>query len=228
MIRSVDRGKDVYHEFSFGLIFNFKKGDLSMQGFKHVMMVVGLVVLVTGGTGSRAGADPASDDHPHGKQPHTGMGYGNGDHEGMEHHSGLSPLDMKEELGLSEGQVTRLRPLELDYRKTMIQNGADLRVAMVDMGTLMDAKQADMAAITSKIDEISLLQKNMMMYRVGSYLKVKEVLSPVQYEQFRSRLREHMEGMAFHGGAMHEEKKPHGEYSEKPQGHDGEIEKNHP
>ncbi|MBA3966299.1 MAG: periplasmic heavy metal sensor, partial [Nitrospirales bacterium] len=200
MIRSVDRGKDVYHEFSFGLIFNFKKGDLSMQGFKHVMMVVGLLVLVTGGTGSRAGADPASDDHPHGKQPHTGMGYGNGDHEGMEHHSGLSPLDMKEELGLSEGQVTRLRPLELDYRKTMIQNGADLRVAMVDMGTLMDAKQADMAAITSKIDEISLLQKNMMMYRVGSYLKVKEVLSPVQYEQFRSRLREHMEGMAFHGG----------------------------
>ncbi|MEO6202074.1 MAG: hypothetical protein ABIU05_07605 [Nitrospirales bacterium] len=51
MTRNIDREKDVYHEFSFGLIFNFKKGDLSMQGFKHVMMVVGLVVLVTGGTG---------------------------------------------------------------------------------------------------------------------------------------------------------------------------------
>ncbi len=79
------------------------------------MMVGGIVALVTGGTGTRAGADPAGDHHPHGKAPHTGLGYGNGDHEGIEHHSCLSPLDMKEQLGLSEDQVTRLRPLELDY-----------------------------------------------------------------------------------------------------------------
>lgn len=186
-----------------------------MQGFKHFMVVVGLVTFVMGGTGSLAGADPGSAHDPHGKQPHAGMGYGKSAHEGMEQHGGLSPLDMKEELDLSEDQVTRLRPLELDYRKTMIQNGADLRVTMVDMGTLMDAKQADMAAIAGKVDEISLLQKNMMMYRVGVYFKVKEVLTPVQYEQFRSRLREHMEGMAFHGGEIHEGKNPHGEYPEK-------------
>ncbi|HSF09251.1 MAG TPA: Spy/CpxP family protein refolding chaperone [Nitrospirales bacterium] len=185
-----------------------------MQGLKHFMVVAGLVTLVIGGTGSLTGADPGSAHDPHGKQPHAGMGYEKSA-QGMEHHGGLSPLDMKEELGLSEDQVARLRPLELDYRKTMIQNGADLRVAMVDMGTLMDAKQADMAAITRKVDEISLLQKNMMMYRVGVYFKVKEVLTPVQYEQFRSRLREHMEGMAFHGGEMHEGKNPHGEYQEK-------------
>ncbi len=193
---------------SEGEYFTFMKGDLSMQGFKQFMVVVGLVTFVMGGIGSLAGADSGSAHDPHGKQPHAGMGYGKSAHEGMEHHGGLSPLDMKEELGLSEDQVTRLRPLEMDYRKTMIQNGADLRVAMVDMGTLMDAKQADMAAIASKVDEISLLQKNMMMYRVGVYLKVKEVLTPVQYEQFRSRLREHMEGMAFHSG-------DHGEYPEK-------------
>ena len=186
-----------------------------MQGLKHFMVVAGLVTLVIGGTGALTGADPGSAHDPHGKQPHAGMGYKKSAHEGMEHHGGLSPLDMKEELGLSEDQVARLRPLELDYRKTMIQNGADLRVAMVDMGTLMDAKQADMDAITRKVDEISLLQKNMMMYRVGVYFKVKEVLTPVQYEQFRSRLREHMEGMTFHGGEIHEGKNPHGEYPEK-------------
>ncbi|WNM57816.1 Spy/CpxP family protein refolding chaperone [Candidatus Nitrospira allomarina] len=199
-----------------------------MQGFKHFMVVVGMVTLVIGGTGPLVEANPGSAHDPHGKQPHAGMGYAESDHEGMEHHGGLSPLDMKEELGLSEEQVTRLLPLELDYRKTMIQNGADLRVAMVDMGTLMDAKQADMAAIPRKVDEISQLQKNMMMYRVGVYLKVKEVLSPVQYEQFRSRIREHMEGMAIRGGQMTEGKNPHAEYSEKSHGHGGGIEKNHP
>ncbi|MDR4459685.1 MAG: periplasmic heavy metal sensor [Nitrospirales bacterium] len=180
-----------------------------MQVFKYFMMIVGIVALFSGGTGTMAGASSLSDDHPYGKPSHEGMGHGNSDHEGIEHHRGFSPLDMKEELGLSENQVTRLRPLELEYRKRMIQNGADLRVAMVDMGTLMDAKQADMAAIASKVDEISLLQKNMMMYRIGVYLKVKEVLSPLQYEEFRSRLREHMEGMV-HGGEMSKGKNPHG------------------
>ena len=43
---------------------------------------------------------------------------------------------MKESLGLSDEQVNRLRPLEMEYRKTMIQNGGDLGVAMVDLGTL--------------------------------------------------------------------------------------------
>ena len=209
-------------------MFNLKKGVLSMHGLKHVVMVAGFVALVTGGTGVSVGADPGSGHDPHGKRPHAGMGYGEGDHEGMEHHGGLSPLGMKEELGLSAEQVTRLRPLELDYRKTMIQKGADLRVAMVDMGTLMDAKQTDMAAITGKVDEISLLQKKMMMYRVDVLLQVKAVLTPAQYEQFRSRLRAQMEGMAHHGGEMQEGKKHHGEYPGKSHGHEGEMEKNHP
>ena len=159
MTRSVDREKDVYHSFSFGLIFNFKKGHLRMQGFKNFMMVLGLVALITGGIGTLAGADPGSDHNPHGKQPHAGMGYGNGDHEGMGRHGGLSTLAMKELLGLSDEQVNQLRPLELEYRKTMIQNGADLRVAMVDLGMFTDAKKTDMAAIAGKVDEISLLQK---------------------------------------------------------------------
>ncbi|GJL59171.1 MAG: hypothetical protein NPIRA03_20280 [Nitrospirales bacterium] len=191
-----------------------------MRGFQHFMMVAGLVTLVMGGSVSLTGADPGNAHDPHGKQPHAGMEYGTSNHKGMEHHGGLSPLGMKKELGLSEDQVTRLRPLELDYRKTMIRSGADLRVAMVDLGTLMDAKQVDMAAINGKVDELSLLQKNMMMYRVGIYLKVREILLPVQYEQFRARLREHMEGMGFHGGEMHERQKHHG--------HDDEIETNHP
>jgi len=173
-----------------------------MYGLKHVMLVAGFVALVTGGTGFSVGADPGSAHDPHGKRPHAGMGYGEGEHEGLGRHGGLSTLAMKEQLGLSDEQVNQLRPLETEYRKTMIQNGADLRVAMIDLGALTDAKQTDMSAITSKVDEVSLLQKKMMMYRVDVLLKVKEVLTPAQYEQFRSRLRAQMEGMAHphHGG----------------------------
>ena len=192
------------------------------------MMVAGFVALITGGIGFIAWADPGSDHNPHGKPPHPGMGYGNDDHEGMGSPGGLSPLALKEQLGLSDDQVNRLRPLEMDYRKTMIQRGADLRVAMIDMGTLLDAKQPDREAIASKVDEIGLLQKNLMMYRVEVLLKVKEALSPGQYEQFRARLREQMEGMGRHGGEMEEGMKHHGVYPGKSHGYGGEMQKQHP
>ena len=35
----------------------------------------------------------------------------------------------------------------------MIKNGAAVRVEMVDLGTLMDAKDVDMSGITAKVDE---------------------------------------------------------------------------
>jgi Spy/CpxP family protein refolding chaperone len=205
-----------------------RKGTMSMHRVKKVMMIAGFVALVTGGTGFLAWADPGGGHDPLGTLSQPGLGYGGGHDEGMGHHGGLSPLAMKEQLGLSDEQVNRLRPLEIEYRKTMIQNGADLRVAMVDLGTLMDAKQTDMKVITSKVDEIGLLQKNMMMYRVEVFLKVKEVLSPGQYEQFRSRLRAQMEGMSHHGGEMQDGLKGHGEYPGKPHGYGGEMPKEHP
>lgn len=193
-----------------------------MYRVKQAIMVAGFVALVTGGTGLVAGADPGSGRDPHGTPSHPGMAYGDGHDEGMAHHGGLSPLAMKEQLGLSEDQVSRLRPIEMDYRKTMIQNGADLRVAMIDLGTLMDAKQTDMKAISGKVDEIGLLQKNMMMYRVEVFLKVKDVLTPAQYEQFRSRLRAQMEGMSHHGGEVKEGMSPHGAYPGHPHGYGSE------
>lgn len=103
----------------------------------------------------------------------------------------------------------------------MIQNGAALRIAMVDLGMFTDAKKTDIAAIAGKVDEISLLQKKMMMYRVEVLLQVKDVLSPEQYEQFRSQLRAKMEGKAHHGGEKQEGEERHGDYPDKSHGHDG-------
>lgn len=199
-----------------------------MHGLKNVLMVAGFVAFVTGGTGFPVWAGSGDGHDPHGTSSHPGLGHGGGYDEDMGHHGGLSPLGMKESLGLSDEQVNRLRPLEMEYRKTMIQNGADLGVAMVDLGMLMDAKQPEMEAITRKVDEIGQLQKNMMMYRVEVFLKVKEVLSPVQYEQFRSRLRAQMEGLVHHGGQMPEGMKGHGEYPGTPHRDTEEMQKQHP
>ncbi|MCA9472622.1 MAG: Spy/CpxP family protein refolding chaperone [Nitrospirales bacterium] len=126
---------------------------------------------------------------------HQGSGHG-----GMKHHGSLSPLGMQRELGLTEDQIKALAPVETGYRKTMIKNGADLRVAMIDLGTLLDQKETDRAAIAKKVDEIGGLQKQFMLYRVDTLLKLKEILTPDQYQQFRDRLKKQM---SLGSGGMH-------------------------
>ena len=139
----------------------------------------------------------------HGMSPHSGMmgGSGKKDHGTMRPHMSLSPLAMKDELGLKEDQVKAIEPLEMDYRKNAIRSRADVRVAMIDLGSLLDQKSPNRSAISSKVDEISGIRKQMMMYRVDTLLKLKEILTPEQYAQFRSKIKAQMErGM---GGRMH-------------------------
>jgi Spy/CpxP family protein refolding chaperone len=224
-------------------LFIIKKGEMSMHGLKDGMRVAAMVVVVTGGTSWLVGADPGSGHDPHGQSSHSaysghsghsGMGYEDGAYEGMEHYGSLSPLAMKDQLGLSDDQVNQLRPLEMEYRKTLIHNEADLQVAMVDMGVLLDAKQPDRAAIARKVDEIGQLQKDMMLYRVDAFLKLKETLTHEQYEDFRARLRAHMEGMTHHDGDIPKGPKGikgHGEYPGTPDVDGGEgskMPKQHP
>ncbi|MEE8124340.1 MAG: Spy/CpxP family protein refolding chaperone [Nitrospirales bacterium] len=184
-----------------------------MNGFCQVLRIVSLVSLMVGGMSPLVWSDPGSGHDPHGTTPPKGMGYGGGAQEGMRHHGGFLPLALKEQLDLSDAQVNRLRPLEMEYRKSMIKNGADVRVEMVDLGTLMDAKDVDMGGITAKVDEIGVLQKNLMMFRVKTLLQVKEVLTSAQYAQFRSRLQGQMEGMSHHRGQMKEGRKHYGQNS---------------
>lgn len=188
-----------------------------MKNWKLTGAVVGLAGIL-GGTGSLVWANPPEGHNPHEGMPHAEMGYGE-DHAGMQgHHGGMSPIQLKEELGLSDEQVAQLRPLEMDYRKAMIQNDANLRVAMVDLGALLDAKVPDETAIESKVDDIGAVQKKMMMFRVETLLQVKGILNPDQYAQFQGRLRDRMEGLSHHSGGMKEGMGHHGQYPGQPHG----------
>ena len=118
--------------------------------------------------------------------------YSGSPHDGMTHHSSVSPLGMKESLGLNNEQVKALGPVESGYRKMMIKNGADLRVSMIDLGTLLDQEETDRSAVSQKVDEIGGLQKQLMMFRVDTLLKLKGILTPEQYKKFRAQLKHQM------------------------------------
>ena len=163
-------------------------------------MLTRILVVVLFVAGSLIPIGPAQADENHGygkgKSPHGGMmeeHHMSGNGEMMGHHRSVSPLAMKEELGLSNEQAKTLEPLESDYRKASIKNRADLKVAMIDLSTLLDQKTPDKNAISKKVDEIGAIQKSMMLYRVDTMLKLKEILTPAQYEKYRGEIKEHME-----------------------------------
>jgi Spy/CpxP family protein refolding chaperone len=157
-----------------------------------------------------------------------GHGTGKSSYEGkmIGHHRSVSPLAMKEVLGLSEEQIKTLEPLESNYRKTSIKNRADLKITMIDLSALLDQNTPDKSAISHKVDEIGAIQKNMMQYRVDTMLELKKVLTPAQYEKFRVEIKEHMEhGM---GGDRHkmEEMMHHGSKGGQGYGHE-QMEEHH-
>lgn len=166
---------------------------------QHAMMTRILVVaFFVAGSMIPIGTAQADENHGYGrgKSPHGAMmeehhmpGHG----EMMGHHRSVSPIAMKEELGLNNEQIKNLEPLESDYRKASIKNRADLKVAMIDLSTLLDQKTPDKNAISKKVDEIGAIQKSMMLYRVDTMLKLKNILTPAQYEKYRSEIKEHME-----------------------------------
>ncbi|UCE63344.1 MAG: Spy/CpxP family protein refolding chaperone [Nitrospirota bacterium] len=176
-----------------------------MTNKQSIWRVLGFSVLLMGSV-SFIGLALADDEggSSSGMPHHSGMmgGAGSKGHGMMPGHMSLSPLAMKDELGLKEDQIKAIEPLEMDYRKHGIKSRADVRVAMIDLGSLLDQKNPDRSAISAKVDEISGIRKQMMMYRVDTLLKLKEILTPEQYAQFRSKIKAQMErgmGRRMHG-----------------------------
>ena len=169
-----------------------------MRNRQWTYLMMGLVFMFIGSFGpiGPAMADDGHGQYTEGTTHHSEMMEGRqmpGHHEMMEHHKSMSPLAMKKELGLNEEQVKALEPLESDYRKTSIKNHADLRIAMIDLNALLEQKTPDKNAISKKVDEIGTIQKNLMLYRVDTMLKLKDILTPTQYDQFRAEIKERME-----------------------------------
>ncbi|RMH07104.1 MAG: periplasmic heavy metal sensor [Nitrospirae bacterium] len=152
-----------------------------------------LAALVVG-AGGAMGTALANDDYErHGAYTHGGMKHHMKTGHGMHHHHIFSPLQMKEELGLSDQQIEALRAVESDYRKTMIKMDADLRIAFIDLSSALDQKDPNHQAVEAQVDKVADLQEKLMMYRVDALFKIKEILTPEQYEKFRVRLREEIE-----------------------------------
>lgn len=97
-------------------------------------------------------------------------------------------LRNRERLKLSAEQVKRLEQLRDEFAKESIRSDADLRIAEMDLNSLLEAQPVDMAKIEAKIREIERTRADLRIARIRAMEKGKEQLSADQRSKLRDLL----------------------------------------
>src|SRR5262245_52936601 len=104
-------------------------------------------------------------------------------------------LQHRTELGLSADQVSRLETLRSDFTREAIRRGAEIRIAELDLATLLDQEPVDMTKVEAKVREVGQLRADLRIARLRAVEQSKAVLSPEQ----RTRLQTMLSGSMQHG-----------------------------
>jgi Spy/CpxP family protein refolding chaperone len=100
-------------------------------------------------------------------------------------------LHHRSELGLSAEQVSRLEALRGDFTREAIRRGADIRIAELDLASLLEQDPLDLAKVEAKVREVAQLRADLRIARLRVIEQGKGVLTPEQ----RTRLQTMLSGM---------------------------------
>jgi Spy/CpxP family protein refolding chaperone len=104
-------------------------------------------------------------------------------------------LHHRTELGLSPDQVTRLEALRGDFTREAIRRGADIRIAELDLASLLEQDAVDLAKAEAKMREVAQLRADLRIARLRAVEQGKAVLTSEQ----RTRLQTMLSGGMHHG-----------------------------
>ncbi|MGB7730541.1 MAG: periplasmic heavy metal sensor [Candidatus Acidiferrum sp.] len=105
----------------------------------------------------------------------------------------LSNPDIQQKVGVTPEQVAKIRQQETAFRKTAIQQRADLEVKQIDLRDLLAADKPDRAAIDRQLQAISTSRLAMDKSRIDFRLNMKDALTPEQREKLRQAMKERMQ-----------------------------------
>jgi len=93
-----------------------------------------------------------------------------------------------EQLNLSDSQKKDVEKLNTDFAKQRVEQQAKIKLAAIDLHSLMKVDSPDKAAIEKKIGEISDLQAQNRILGVEHWFSVNKLLSPDQQKSWKHML----------------------------------------
>lgn len=127
---------------------------------------------------------------------HGGHRHGHG---GMTSHLLRHLLKNKQELGLTDEQIAKLRTVALDADRTRIRAEAEAMVSERELRAMMWDEKADMSSIEAKVKEKESFDATIRIIGIRAGRELMGVLTPEQqakqkalWEQYRQQDRRHM------------------------------------
>ena len=105
--------------------------------------------------------------------------------------------DIKAELGLTDVQQTEIRKAMETAHRERLRKSTDLKIANLDLRSLLRAEKVDEKAIAAKLAEAQAAQGALLKLRIDSALAMKRVLTPEQQKklaEIRGELGRHRMG----------------------------------
>ncbi|MFQ5544127.1 MAG: hypothetical protein ACE5FY_07225 [Nitrospiria bacterium] len=171
-----------------------------MAGFRFYQRVVlSLSIIVLGASMVSAEGffnHPTIGDNPHDRKierentHHRFQGKGEGSHRSFSrgHHSPFSAEGLKETLELSDDQDKKMRVLLRNYRKGVILEKANVRVAQIELDASVADGNFEIADIEKKAKEREAAATALTMVRVHALADAKSFLSKDQFRQFMANV----------------------------------------
>jgi len=94
-------------------------------------------------------------------------------------------LDHAQELGLTPDQEGKLRDLRTEFAKEVERRTADIRVAEIELSSLLEQDKWDLTKIEPKVKQIATLQGDLRLARIKTLAAGREVLTREQVEKLR-------------------------------------------
>jgi hypothetical protein len=94
------------------------------------------------------------------------------------------------ELGLSPDQLQSLEELRADFQREAVRHGADIRIAEMELATLLQVKPADLEQVKTKLQEIERSHVDLRFARIRAIEQGKALLSAEQWAKFQTLLGE--------------------------------------
>jgi protein CpxP len=142
-------------------------------------------------------------DEAQGRMMHDQM-HGGHDQEEQDDHSAhylKHLLQHAKEIGLTPEQISKVKALQLDFKRSEARLEADAKVAKLELQALMEDEQTDLTAIQAKVDQLKKAEAACLFTAIKSKRTAMALLTPDQREKDRA-VHEQMKSGAQHGGGM--------------------------
>lgn len=94
-------------------------------------------------------------------------------------------LEHSQDLGLNPEQEKKLRDLRTEFSKESIRRTAEVRVAQIELDSLLEQDQWDLAKIEPKLRQIATLQGDLRLARIKTLAAGRAILTPQQIEKLK-------------------------------------------